>query len=132
MDRSRRLSALELETLRLLGMEAVPRAKGPAGSVCLTTGDGRVIPLTDEQIARTVAALAEGDDAERGRTGEAEMPDLITTGQAARLLGVTAPTVRRLLESGAIPYVRYAERGRRMVSRRAVLDYRERSFGTDG
>lgn len=88
-------------------------------SVCLTTGDGRAIPLTDEQIGKVMGALTSGEE-----------PDLISTGQAARLLGVTPVTVRRLLDSGRIPYARLFDGGKRLILRRDVLEYQAGRFAS--
>ncbi|WP_214310973.1 helix-turn-helix domain-containing protein [Bifidobacterium simiarum] len=120
MNQSQEQSVLKTELLRIFGMKAVPQEEMPADSICLTIGDGRVIPLTKDQVSRVMEALMVDDET-----------DLIPTGQVARMLGVTPVTVRRLLDSGAIPYVRYVDGGKRMVSRRDVIEFMGRRSVSD-
>ena len=82
-------------------------------------GAERTIPLTDEQIGKVMGALTSGEES-----------DLISTGQAARLLGVTPVTVRRLLDSGRIPYARLFDGGKRLILRRDVLEYQAGRFAS--
>ena len=52
-----------------------------------------------------------------------EVHDL-TTEDAAKLIGVSRPTLIRLLDMGAIPYRRTnRDQGHRRISRRAALDH---------
>ncbi len=48
----------------------------------------------------------------------------LTTAEAAKLIGVSRPTLIRLLDSGAIAYRRtHGDSGHRRISRRVALDY---------
>ena len=78
------------EMLRVLG--AHPR---------ITTEDGAVLDLpapVAEALAEILEAAADGEQALILRS-----PDDLTTEQAAAVLGVSRPTVVRLVESGKIP-----------------------------
>jgi excisionase family DNA binding protein/PAS domain S-box-containing protein len=48
---------------------------------------------------------------------------MLTTGELARLLGVTAPTVIHWMESGQLPFERLGPRGRRLIREQEVRDY---------
>jgi excisionase family DNA binding protein len=48
----------------------------------------------------------------------------LTTQEAAKLVGVSRPTLIRLLDTGAIPFRRtHSPRGHRRIARRDALDY---------
>ena len=69
-----------------------------------------------------------GDVAEAFQAAIAEMrvrnTDELTTQQAARLIGVSRPTLIRLLETGAVAYRRTnGTNGHRRISRRDALAY---------
>ena len=49
---------------------------------------------------------------------------MMTTGEAARLLGVSAKTVARILDSGAMPFDRNGVTGHRMVAADDVLRFK--------
>lgn len=100
------------EMLRALG--AHPR---------ITTEDGTVLDLPApvvEALAEILEAAADGEQALVLRS-----PEELTTEQAAAVLGVSRPTVVRLVESGKIP-VRMVGTHRRL-SLGDVLAYREAS-----
>ena len=94
---------------------AVPITQMGQGVAYITSGDGTAIPLDEDELSRAFDAIVNGG------------ADLITTGEAAQMLGVSAKTVARILDSGEIPFVRYGAKGNRMVSRRAVSQYRNES-----
>lgn len=78
-----------------------------------------VPPEVHQVLLQVVAALKAG----RAVT-VAPQSTTLTTQQAADLLGVSRPTVIKLLDRGEIPYERIGER--RRLQLRDVLDYRER------
>ena len=85
------------------------------GDVQLVDGSGHAIALATDVTEAFQTAVAEM------LAGEAR--DL-TTEEAAKLIGVSRPTLIRLLDSGAIPYRRTnGDQGHRRISRRAVLDH---------
>lgn len=75
------------------------------------TGDDTQIYLTKD-IAEPERAVA---DDER-----------ITTGEAARILGVSQRTLTRMLDAGMIPYTRMGERSYRFLRLSDVTDYKRR------
>ncbi|GAA4814813.1 helix-turn-helix domain-containing protein [Tomitella cavernea] len=82
------------------------------------TGSGAVLPPAARAVlADAVDALARGDavTVEPRRT-------VLTTQEAAGLLGITRPTFVRLLEAGRIPYTTPGRH--RRVELADVLDYR--------
>jgi len=100
------------EMLRVLG--AHPR---------ITTEDGTVLDLPGpvaEALAEILEAAADGERALVLRS-----PENLTTEQAAAVLGVSRPTVVRLIESGKLP-ARMAGTHRRL-SLGDVLAHREAS-----
>lgn len=96
--------------------EAIPISQIGKGSAYITTGDGKAYPLDADELRRAFDAIV-----------HAEPQGMITTGEAAQILGVSAKTVARILDSGEIPFVRYGDKGNRMVSRAKVISYRDRS-----
>lgn len=96
--------------------EAIPLSQIRKGSAYITVGDGTAYPLNAEELRRAFDAIVQDDSA-----------GMITTGEAARILGVSAKTVARILDAGEIPFVRYGAKGNRMVSRAQVLAYRDKS-----
>ena len=50
----------------------------------------------------------------------------ITTGEAARILGVSQRTLTRMLDAGMIPYTRMVERSYRFLRLSDVTDYKRR------
>ena len=85
------------------------------GEVHLVDGSGHAIALATEVTEAFQTAVA------GMLAGEAH--DL-TTEDAAKLIGVSRPTLIRLLDMGAIPYRRTnGDQGHRRISRRAVLDH---------
>ena len=96
--------------------EAIPISQIGKGSAYITTGDGKAYPLDADELRRAFNAIVRDDSHE-----------MITTGEAAQILGVSAKTVARILDAGAIPFVRYGTKGNRMVSRAKVIAYRDRS-----
>ena len=57
--------------------------------------------------------------------GQADGTERITTGDAARILGVFQRTVARMLDAGLIPYVRPSEHGYRFMNMSDVTAYRK-------
>ena len=81
----------------------------------LVDADGREIALGADVAEAFQAAIA---DMLAGDT------DDLTTQQAARLIGVSRPTLIRLLDHGALAYRRTnGTRGHRRISRRDALAY---------
>jgi len=72
-----------------------------------------------EAIASVLRSVAEGH-----ATQIAALPDEITTGQAADLLGVSRPTVVKLADAGEISSTRIGTH--RRLRTRDVLAYRDR------
>ena len=89
----------------------------------ITTEDGTVLdlpgPVTDA-LAEVLEAAADGE-----RALVVRAPDNLTTEQAAGVLGVSRPTVVRLVEAGKLP-ARMAGTHRRLALG-DVLAYREAS-----
>ena len=48
---------------------------------------------------------------------------MLTTGELARLLGITAPTIIHWMETGRLPFQRLGPRGRRLIREQDVRDY---------
>lgn len=107
-------------------IEAIPIAQVRQGTAYITAGDGTAYVLDDTTLEQLMHALVEGK-AQTEHKGSADDNDLLTTGDAAQILGVSPKTVSRILDSGAIPYIRYTKRGNRWVNRADVLAYRERA-----
>lgn len=85
------------------------------GDVQLVDGSGHTVNLATEVTEAFQTAVAE---MLAGETHD------LTTEEAAKLIGVSRPTLIRLLDIGTIPYRRTnGERGHRRISRRAVLDH---------
>jgi excisionase family DNA binding protein len=102
-------------------------AKGPASVRYLLTGTdvGEQVELPAEVyrvLRQVVEALSRGM-----AVTVAPQSQALTTQQAAELLGVSRPTLIRLLEEGRIPYERVGTHRRLML--RDVLDYRKRRRG---
>lgn len=94
----------------------IPISKVRKGAAYLATGDGKAIPLDTDSLQRVFQAIS-----------TPKQTDLITTGEAARILGVSVKTVTRMLDAGEIPFIRYNARGNRMVERSKVTSYRDQS-----
>lgn len=110
------LTAEEQDRVR----EALGRSDGRPR---ITTGDGTVLDLPEpvaEALAEVLAAAAEGERALVLRS-----PDDLTTEQAAAVLGVSRPTVVRMIEAGKLP-ARMVGTHRRLTLG-DVLAYREAS-----
>lgn len=107
-------------------IEAVPIAQVQQGTAYITAGDGTAYVLDDTTLEQLMHALVEGKTQSGSESG-ADDNELLTTGDAAQILGVSPKTVSRILDSGVIPYIRYTKRGNRWVNRADVLAYRERA-----
>ena len=81
----------------------------------LVAAEGRECELGDavaEAFQAAVAAMRAGD------------ADEVSTEEAARIIGVSRPTLIRLLDSGALAYRRTnGSNGHRRIARRDVVDY---------
>ncbi|MDR3203042.1 MAG: helix-turn-helix domain-containing protein [Bifidobacteriaceae bacterium] len=112
------------------------------GQAHLTGPDGRAIPIPDQVynvLNQVVAALARGS-----AVSVAPVSMRLTTSQAADILGVSRPTLVRLLEDGEIPYEQprrhrllrlddlLAFKDRRRASQRATLAEMTRQAVADG
>lgn len=62
----------------------------------------------------------------RSRNGRVADDERITTGEAARILGVSQRTLTRMLDAGMIPYTRMGERSYRFLRLSDVTDYKRR------
>lgn len=107
-------------------IEAIPIAQVQRGTAYITAGDGTAYVLDDTTLERLMHALIEGE-ARTDNESSADDNELLTTGDAAQILGVSPKTVSRILDSGAIPYIRYTKRGNRWVNHADILAYRERA-----
>ena len=103
--------------------EVVDRARERADeTLAVSVGDVQVV-LTAE-LRETVLALLEKLAAGKS-VDVAVLPDELTTGQAADLLGVSRPTVVKLVDDGDLPATRVGTR--RRLAATDVLAYRKRS-----
>lgn len=85
------------------------------GEMRLVDSSGRAIALATDVTEAFQTAVTE--------TLAGETHDL-TTEEAAKLIGVSRPTLIRLLDIGAIPYRQTnGDHGHRRISRRPVLDH---------
>lgn len=102
--------------------EAAGRAAVPPGYLLVGAGTGDQVEVPEEVhriLRKVVDALAHGlavTVAPRSMT--------LTTQQAADLLGVTRPTVVKILDEGGMPYTRVGTHRRLLLSE--VLAYRDR------
>src|ERR1035437_7297516 len=98
-------------------------ASQPSGHATLTGPDGTRLDLPGEVfevLREVVAALSQGL-----AITVAPHQTVLTTSEAARLLGVSRPTMLRLLESGEIPSDKPVRH--RRVRLAALLAYQQRS-----
>lgn len=100
----------------MTALEAIPISQIGKGTAYITAGDGTAYRLDTDDLRRAFDAIMHDDSQE-----------MITTGEAAQILGVSTKTVARILDSGEIPFVRYGAKGNRMVSRARVIAYRDSS-----
>ena len=85
------------------------------GEVRLVDNRGHEVELGAEVVEAFQAAVAEM---------LAHEANDLTTQEAAKLIGVSRPTLIRLLDTGKLPYRRTnGEHGHRRIPRRAALDY---------
>ena len=84
----------------------------------LSDGKGNVIELTAEEYERAREAVL-------NTAGQAA--EHITTGEAAKILGVSRRTVMRMLDDGLMPYTRLGNQSYRYMRLNDVLEYRKRS-----
>ena len=90
-------------------IDAVVRADRPF----VIQGYGKTYELTEDEFNAAMRAADALSDGAR----------LLTTGQAADILGVTAKTVARIIDAGRIPSSRLSATGHRMVEYRDVIRY---------
>lgn len=92
------------------------------GGHLLLGADGDRVPLPDEVyrvLRQVVNALSHGL-----AVTVAPQTQVVTTQQAAEILGVSRPTLIRLLDDGLVPYERTGKHRRLLLH--DVLNYRER------
>lgn len=96
-DRSRLLTTDELSEQ---AREVMGVLEGPEGSLHVQRGDGGDVPLPPE-LGKILQAVLDAI-----ATGSAitisSVPDEVTTGTAASLLGVSRPTVMKMIEDGVL------------------------------
>jgi len=112
------------EVTALQALAAMLGSDHPAELVDTTTGASQVIPEKVREVLRQVLAVMASDQAVTV-TGT---NTLLTTQKAAEVLGVSRPTLVRLLDSDQIPHTK-PNRHRR-VELKAVLDYQRRTAAT--
>lgn len=78
-------------------------------------GYGKTYELTEDEFNAAMRAADALSDGAR----------MLTTGQAAEILGVTAKTVARIIDAGRIPSSRLSATGHRMIRYRDVITYKE-------
>ncbi len=85
------------------------------GEVRLVDTSGHEVELGAEVVEAFQAAVAEM---------LAHEANDLTTQEAAKLIGISRPTLIRLLDTGKLPYRRTnGDHGHRRIPRRATLDY---------
>ncbi len=92
------------------------------GGHLLLGADGDQVPLPDEVyrvLRQVVDALSHGL-----AVTVAPQTQVVTTQQAAEILGISRPTLIRILDAGQVPYERTGKHRRLLL--RDVLSYRER------
>lgn len=85
---------------------------------------GKPLPAHLPSEVNTALRLLLGIMRDTGAVVIAALPQDLSTGEAAEILGVSRPTVVKLVEEGEIEYTRPSVH--RRVSRDSVLAYRER------
>jgi excisionase family DNA binding protein len=100
--------------------QALATSGTPPIQLTLPTGETLPVPdAVDHALREVIAALAAGD-----AVTVLPLHQQLTTNQAARLLGVSRPTLITLLERGEIPYRRTGTHRRMQLA--DVLAYKER------
>ena len=99
-------------------MDITTAQTGMSGVAQLSDGKGNVIELTAEEYERAREAVL-------NTAGQAA--EHITTGEAAKILGVSRRTVMRMLDDGLMPYTRLGSQSYRYMRLNDVLEYRKRS-----
>ena len=96
------------------------RSAGGVPGAFLQGVDGTRIPLMPDDYRRVREFLLA--EPERAVADD----ERITTGEAARILGVSQRTLTRMLDAGMIPYTRMGERSYRFLRLSDVTDYKRR------
>ena len=98
------------------------RSAGGVPGAFLQGADGTRIPLTPDDYRRVREFLLA--EPERAVADD----ERITTGEAARILGVSQRTLTRMLDAGMIPYTRMGERSYRFLRLSDVTGYKRRRW----
>lgn len=80
----------------------------------LIQGYGKTYRLTEEEFNAALQAA----------NGLSSGARLVTTGEAAQLLGVSSKTIARLVDAGRIPAFRTSDSGHRLMKAEDVLAYK--------
>lgn len=80
----------------------------------IANGDGTAYPLDAQQLRMIIDFL-----------NQLSGTELLTTGEASKILGVSSKTVARLVDSGVLPAIRYSKNGNRLLRMQDVVSYRD-------
>ena len=98
-----------------MSMVVIDKAVVQPDTPYVLQGDGKTYRLDRSAFEAALQAAEAASDNQ----------SLITTGEAAEILQMSARTVARILDAGRLPFFRNGQSGRRMVAREDVLAYRD-------